>query len=189
MTHDTQATGTPERNHDGGSGLDDLEYLRLEFDVSWRHLGGLEEKRLWLFVGFCLFLGILALAASTLESRTLDSSSGLYGLRFLLTACLVVVSFACRQIAFSERQATERYRNKINLVRRTLLEYLDSPRLYAMQKEGNANALQISSNPPKALRILDLADRKRWNTALFMKLVYDAGLVAGVILAALIVVK
>ena len=101
----------------------------------------------------------------------------------------MVISFACRQIAFSERQATERYRNKINLIRRTLLEYLDSPRLYAMQKEGNSNALQISSNPPKPLRILDLADRKRWNTALFMKLTYDAGLIGGVVLAVLAVVR
>jgi hypothetical protein len=189
MTHDTQSTDTPERNQYGDSRLEDLTYLRLEFDVSWRHLGGLEEKRLWLFVGFCLCLGLLALAASTLEGRSLDSRYGPSGLRVLFPICLVVLSFACRQIAFSERQATERYRNKINLIRRTILEYLDSPRLNAMQKEGNANALQITGNPPKALRILDLMDRKRWNTALFMKLVYDAGLFVGVVLTVLMLVR
>jgi hypothetical protein len=91
------------------------------------------------------------------------------------------VSFACRNIARSERQATERYRNKLNLLRRTILEIIGSAKLNAMQVEGNANALQIADNAPKELHIADLADRRRWNTALFMKLVYDAGVFAGTV--------
>jgi len=50
-----------------------------------------------------------------------------------------------------------------------------------MQKEGSANALQISNNPTKELLISDLFRRQKWNTALFMKATYDLSLVAGVV--------
>ncbi|NMQ07868.1 hypothetical protein E4Q08_22825 [Candidatus Accumulibacter phosphatis] len=100
---------------------------------------------------------------------------------FANALALLSVSFACRNIARSERQATERYRNKLNLLRRTILEIIGSAKLNAMQVEGNANALQIADNAPKELHIADLADRRRWNTALFMKLVYDAGVFAGTV--------
>ena len=154
-----------------------IDYLQLEFSVSWRHLGSLENKRLWLFIGFCIYVAILLLAGTWLVGR--QTSLGITTAHFLLALATIAVAYACRNIARSERQATERYRNKINLLRRTMLEILNSPTLNAMQIEGNANALQITSNPPKELRIVDLFDRKRWNTALFMKIIYDIALFIG----------
>ncbi len=160
----------------------EFAYLRSEFEVSWRHLGSLEYKRLWLFVGYFLFLGLLAVALAHADFSTRSTTAHSWDrvVQLFLAVALTVVSFACRNIARSERQATERYRNKINLLRRTLLQQLDSQVLSAMQVEGNANALQITSNAPKELRVLDLLDRRRWNTALFMKLTYDSGMVLGV---------
>ena len=154
-----------------------LAYLRTEFEVSWRHLGGLENKRLWLFVGYCLFVGLLLVAAALAASGQGRSDK----LFMLISLALLCVSFACRHIARSERQAAERYRNKINLLRRTLLELLASAELNAMQTEGSANALQTQSNPSKDLRVADLLKRTQWNTALFMKLAYDAGFAAALV--------
>lgn len=166
--------------HESHSHSEALSYLRVEFDVSWRHLGGLEDKRLKLYVGFCVYIGLLTLAVATLTSRASGGDHDRLGAQILLAMALTIISFACRHIARSERQATERYRNKINLLRRTLLEMLNSPELRAMQIEGNANALQVTSNSPKELHFVDLFDRKRWNTALFMKVTYDIGLAVGV---------
>lgn len=166
-----------------GPGLEStVSYLLAEFDTAWRHLGGLEDKRLKLFLGYCLAATLNLLVALCLPAVK-DWPAGGVGLclRALPGIWLLLLSLAFRYVALSERQATERYRNKINLVRRTLLEILSSNRLNAMQKEGNDLGLQTSSNLGKNLRATDLLYRDRWTTALFMKLIYDLGAVMGVL--------
>lgn len=154
----------------------EFTYLLAEFETAWRHLGGLENKRLAAFLGYGLMscLLLVAFAASAMP--------GDWPIRAAIAAWLFLVSVALRYIALSERLATERYRNKINLLRRNLLELAASARLEAMQREGNDWALQVRSSPSKALRSADLMIRSRWTTALFMKLTYDAGAVLGLVL-------
>jgi hypothetical protein len=185
----TNYTHPDPKNRFDNVSTEAMAYLRIEFEVSWRHLGGLEDKRLRLFTGFCVFVGLLAIAASILANYPASTEAAHSALGLLLAVALVVISFACRQIALSERRATERYRNKINLMRRTFLECLNCAPLIAMQSEGAVNALQISSNPQKTLQIFDLLLPNKWNTALFMKVVYDIGIWAGIASAAFIFAK
>lgn len=151
-------------------------YLLVEFETAWRHLGGLEAKRLHLFLGYCLVSSLLVAGWSW------GGSLSGWAPRAIAGSWLVLLSLACRYIAISERQATERYRNKINLLRRTLLEGLASPRLQAMQQAGNDWALQVNAAPAKALRAQDMFVPARWTTALFMKLTYDLGAWLGLLL-------
>lgn len=159
-----------------------VSYLLVEFDTAWRHLGGLEDKRLKLFLGY--FVGATLILFGTLFLLTIRSwaasATGLH-LRVVPGAWLLLLSLAFRYIALSERQATERYRKKINLVRRTLLEILSSTRLDAMQREGNDLGLQISATLEKNLRTVDILYQHRWTTALFMKLTYDLGALMGIL--------
>lgn len=162
-----------------------FDYLLAEFHTAWRHLGGLEDKRLRLFIGYCVFatadlLGTLALMMQPVAST--QASALVLAIRWLPPIWLLLISLAFRQVSISERKATERYRNKINLVRSTLLDGLNSERLLIMQREGNDNALQIQANQGKDLRVMDVFDQRRWTTALFMKLVYDLGVIVGVLM-------
>lgn len=168
------------------------DYLLAEFDSAWRHLGGLEDKRLRLFIGYCVFatLNLLGALALLVHAGTApDSLSGGWQVRLLPAIWLLLISLAFRQVSISERKATERYRNKINLLRRTLLDGLKSERLASMQREGNDNALQIQPNLGKDLRAMDLFDKRRWTTALFMKLVYDLGAVVALVMCAGMVIS
>lgn len=170
------ASDTPSSPSTGDRG-----YLQLEFDTAWRHLGGLENKRLWLFVGHGMTLAI-SLAALAL-AQTLDAGTWRQWLSLAIASWIVAFSLACRMVARSERLATERYRNKINLLRRTMLEKAADPRLWNMQSQGQHDGLQITDNPAKALRWADLLSRPRWSTALFMALSYDIAAVLGAALA------
>lgn len=165
-----------------------LNYLLVEFECSVRHLGGLEDKRLRLFLGYCVVSSLLLLSVVVLKSPGLAGGVGGLPLLVLLGLWFSALSWACRHIALSERSATERYRNKINLLRKTILDTVKASRLHAMQAEGNHFGLQITSNPTKHLQVIDLLSRERWTTALFMKLVYDLGVVLGFALASLAIV-
>ncbi len=160
-----------------------IRYLLAEFDAAWRHLGGLEEKRLKLFLGYCLVATIvLAAAMHATSPRPAALVAMAADLRGLAGLWLLLLSLAFRYIALSERKATERYRSKINLLRRTLLETLSSGALNEMQRQGNDWALQIAPTRSKALQVMDLLDRRQWTTALFMKLTYDLGALLGLAL-------
>ena len=154
----------------------ELTYLVAEFETAWRHLGGLENKRLAAFLGYGLMSCLLLVAFAG------NAAVGDWPIRAVIAGWLFLLSVALRYIALSERLATERYRNKINLLRRTLLDLAASARLEAMQLEGNDWALQVKPSPTKALRATDLMTRSRWTTALFMKLTYDAGAMLGIVL-------
>lgn len=160
-----------------------VRYLLAEFDTAWRHLGGLEEKRLKLFLGYCLIATIVLAATMHAPSPGLAGiATKATDLRGLAGVWLLLLSLAFRYIALSERRATERYRSKINLLRRTLLETLSSGALNEMQRQGNDWALQIAPSRSKTLQVKDLLDRRQWTTALFMKLTYDLGALLGLAL-------
>lgn len=175
--------------HDMDGEQASLSYLLVEFECSVRHLGGLEDKRLSLFLGYCVASSLLLLSIVVLMSSGLAVSVGGLPLLVLLGVWFSTLSWAFRHIALSERSATERYRNKINLLRKTILDTVKASRLHAMQAEGNHFGLQITSNPTKQLKVVDLLSRERWTTALFMKLVYDFGMALGFALALLAIVQ
>jgi len=162
-----------------------LTYLLAEFETAWRHLGGLEEKRLRLFLGYCAFstLNIVGGLALVTHANPADSALAL-AVGLIPAVWLTLVSLAFRYVALSERKATERYRNKINLLRKTLLSGLSSGRLLEMQREGNDFGLQIQTTVSKALDLQDLLDKNLWTTALFMKVVYDFGTLVGLVMSA-----
>ena len=89
----------------------------------------------------------------------------------------------------SERRATERYRNKLNAIRRALLDGTQSPEIQRYLKAGTSISISLESVESKDLHFIDIAKKLKRCTALYIKVLIDVGMwasVAGAVILALI---
>lgn len=168
---------------------DERDYLLAEFSESFQHMGKLDDRRYEILQFYATFITAVATAVIAIVSLDiLDTTLRLAGAAMILTVS-AGVSWAMGQVLVSERRATERYRNKLNAIRRALLDGTQSPEIQRYLKAGTSISISLESVESKDLHFIDIAKKLKRCTALYIKVLIDVGMwasVAGAVILALI---
>jgi len=179
------AHGGADGPENGSRRIDEqeLQYLLSEFAESFKHMGKLDDRRFQILQFYASFItAVLAASVAILGLDALESQFRALGVALLLSLASIV-SWASGQVVTSERRATERYRNKLNAVRKVVLRDDSSPELKAFFAQGRDISVDTASIEPKDLRFFDIFRPERRCTALYIKVLIDLGMALSLVAA------
>lgn len=145
------------------------KFLIEEFKTAWSHLGLLDSRRYNIFQYFSAFVGV-SIGAIIGAMKYL---SGDHLLKYL--ACLGIFSLVSLTasisvaILISERKATERYRNKINKIRKIFLVNCKNQLLSeSLRSDGFGCSLEIEECTTNNLSVFNLFSHDMRCTSLYI---------------------
>lgn len=150
---------------------EELNFLMKEFETAWVHLGLLDSRRYHIFQYYSVFIGVTLGAVITSVELLSNKTILLYT---ALTCIFLLISFTSLtliSVIKSERKAVERYRDKINIIRRVFLENCENSHIKKiLSKKGVGAAFEIKKCKKNSLSFCNLFIKKFHCTALFIKI-------------------
>ncbi|PCJ17948.1 MAG: hypothetical protein COA96_17385 [SAR86 cluster bacterium] len=145
-------------------------FLIEDFKTAWNHLGLLDSRRYQIFQYYAAFVGV-CIGAITASFRFL--SDNIIQQLFFASAILFLVflvSITSILILKSERKATERYRDKINLIRKVFLEGCENADIAeALSNNGAGSSFEIVPCKTNDLSFINIFKKEKHCTALYIK--------------------
>ena len=147
--------------------LPEEQFLLKEFETAWHHLGLLDERRYHIMQYFALYIGGITIACLKLFPEIFKQEGSIWwGIAALMTFNILVV-IAFTEMLKSERKATVRYRNKINLIREYFFQKGDAAFKDLIEK-GQKHGMGIDKVDRGDLNWFDIFLPRQHNTALFI---------------------
>lgn len=156
----------------------EVEFLLEEFKTAWAHLGLLDGRRFDIFRTYVIvFVGTGGGAAWLLTAAHDRRPEPMTLYAFLAVAGLAVCFFAfcCRNIIKSERRATERFRDKINHLRKMFIGGSSSQLIKDYLVPELDMGVRIDPVQRKELKFLQLFEPDKRATALYVVAFIDIG--------------
>lgn len=167
------------------------EFLLKEFDTAWAHLRALDDRRYLIFTTFTIFTVAIIGGVFTLAKDGSIISDNAKLPNLIASVLLVFISFVCSKVINSEREATERYRNKINKIRSMFLS--DNQNILVKDYVDIKNSLKYSVRldviPTTKLKYLDIFRKDKYCTALYIRFYIQTLGLAGFILTILSILR
>lgn len=145
-------------------------HLIEEFKTAWTHLGLLDSRRYHIFQYYSAFIGV-SVGATVASFKFLSGSPVLQNLfPSAIFALVFVISLTSVQILRSERKATERYRDKINLIRKVFLGTCNNNDIaVALKNKGVGSSFEIVPCIKNDLSLNNFLAKEMRCTALYIK--------------------
>jgi uncharacterized membrane protein len=159
--------------------VSEREFLLKEFETAWSHLGSLETRRFEILQYYSGFFGVYIGAIAVMFQISRSDNSISYIFSIFSSLMITIFSFSCSKILQRERDASERYRNKINSTRKVFLLFTNDLNVIGYRDYIGSEDIGHTMYPmrKKKLNIVNLNNPKEQSTALYINLFIFTGMV------------